>query len=267
MQIAEVSAPRNLNEALSFYKRFPAMIPTSGCTGLMLDQSKKPVSIISLHSIAELQTITRTDRYIEFGAAVSLSRILSIPNIKQITPLQKAIETIGTFSTRNLSTIGGNLFVNGTGTLFPILALLDASCEIRSFNAIKIIKIYDLLKSPNSVILPENFLLTKIRLPIDNSLPVFLFAKNKLNCFPDKDSILIALTADFSRSICSNMRIMLHDGRCIRARAIELFLIGKDFPLSREEIETVITMLHNILEEYNFTESQKYFFIENKRPL
>lgn len=263
MQITEVSAPKNLNEALSFYKRFPNVVPASGCTGLMLDHSNKPTIIISLHGIEELQTITRTDRFIEFGSSVSLSRILSIPNSKQILPLQKAIETIGTFSTRNLSTIGGNLFVNGTGTLFPILALLDASCELRSFNAIKIVKIYDLIKSSDTVTLPENYLLTKIKIPLDYSMPVFLFRKNKVNCYPNRDTVLLALTADFSRTSCSNMRIMLHDGRCIRARSVELFLIGKDFPISNEEIETVITLFTDILDEYQFTLSQKYFLLEN----
>ncbi|HON87858.1 MAG TPA: FAD binding domain-containing protein [Spirochaetales bacterium] len=263
MQIAEVSAPQNLNEALSFYKRFPNVVPASGCTSLMLESSNKSISIISLHNIQELHKIAKTDRFIEFGAGVTLSRILQIPNIPQLFPLQKAIETIGTFSTRNLATIGGNLFVNGTGTLFPILVLLDANCELRTFNTIKTIKIYDLIKPQNKSMLPDSFIITKIRIPLEYSWQVFLFAKNSTNTFPDPETVLLALTADFLDSNCTNMRIMIHDGRVIRVRPVELYLIGKEFPLAGEEIETTLSIFSDLLIEQNFSKTQQYFFIEN----
>lgn len=263
MQITEVSAPQNLNEALSFYKRFPNVIPASGCTSLMLESSNKAVSIISIHNIKELQKITRTDRFIEFGSGVTLSRIMQIPNIAQLIPLQKAIETVGTFSTRNLATIGGNLFVNGTGTLFPILALLDANCELRTFNTVKVLKIHDLIKPQNKSMLPDSFIITKIRIPLEYSWPVFVFAKNNTNQFPDPETVLLALTADFAGSNCINMRIMLHDGRCIRARPVELFLIGKEFPLAGEEIETTLSIFNGVLAGQNFSKNQRYFFLEN----
>lgn len=263
MQIAEVSAPQNLNEALSFYKRFPNVVPASGCTGLMLESSNKSVSILSLHNIQELQKITRTDRFIEFGSSVTLSRIIQIPNIAQLIPLQKAIETVGTFSTRNLATIGGNIFVNGTGTLFPILTLLDASCELRSSNAVSIIKIHDLIKPHGKSMLPDSFIITKIRIPLEYSWPVFRFAKSSTNTFPDSETVLLALTADFLSSSSTNMRIMLHDGRAIRARPVELYLIGKEFPLSGEEIETVLSLFNDVLIEQKYSKIQRYFFIEN----
>ncbi len=263
MQIAEVSAPQNLNEALSFYKRFPNVVPASGCTNLMLESSNKSVSIISLHNIQELQKITRTDRFIEFGSGVTLSRIIQIPNLMQLIPLQKAIETVGTFSTRNLATIGGNLFVNGTGTLFPILALLDASCELRSFNTVKVLKVHDLIKPQSKSLLPDSFILTRIRIPLEYSWPVFLIAKSNTNLFPDPETVLLALTADFVDSSCTNMRIMLHDGRCIRARPAELYLIGKEFPLAGDEIETTLSIFNEVLVEQKFSKAQKYFFLEN----
>ena len=129
MQISEVAAPETLSDALSFYKRFPKVIPSMGCTSLVLSENTEPASILSLQNIAELKSINKTDRYIELGSGVTLMKIAQLPHIPQLEPLRTAIETIGTFTVRNLASLGGNLFSNGSGTLFPVLALLDANCE------------------------------------------------------------------------------------------------------------------------------------------
>ena len=86
--------------------------------------------VLAISSIPELSTIEKKERFIEFGSAVTLSRILDVGRTNMSPVLYDAIKTIASESVRNIATIGGNICSgceeNGTqkSTLWgPLLAL------------------------------------------------------------------------------------------------------------------------------------------------
>ena len=113
MRVDEAASPQTIAECMAFMKRRPEAVAWAGGTALMTmedrPRSDKPLSVLDLHRVQELRSITGSDRYIELGACVSLQSILELPKRRSLGPLKQAILGIGSTPIRNLATIGGNI--------------------------------------------------------------------------------------------------------------------------------------------------------------
>ncbi|MBR7064925.1 MAG: FAD binding domain-containing protein, partial [Treponema sp.] len=120
---------KSINELSYQLKSIKELRVVGGCTALKEDDTK----IISLRGIAELSSIGKHERYIDFGAGVTLSEIINLERSKTPAILTEATESIANPSIRNLATIGGNICQgNKTQTLFAPLLALDARLEFRN---------------------------------------------------------------------------------------------------------------------------------------
>ena len=128
---------RYMQEMQTILKNISNIKPIAGATGFLNHQTDEmiylPEHILDLNFLPELKVISKTERYFEFGAAVTLNEILDLGK-KNIPPsLYYSIEKIANNAIRSLATIGGNIATANplSGTFLPMLAL-DAKLEIRT---------------------------------------------------------------------------------------------------------------------------------------
>lgn len=132
-----VYQPTSLSEAQTLLKNNRQIIPIAGGTEFLHNQNELsfelPKYLLSLSNIKELTEITKTERYIDFGAMVTLQRIIELGEKNLPSILYRSLRTISVQNLRSLATIGGNIALSkGLKTLFPIMMTLDARVEVKT---------------------------------------------------------------------------------------------------------------------------------------
>ena len=140
-------------------KTIPGLKITGGCSAL----EELPEKMLSLRGILSLEEIEKHERYIEFGAAVTLTRIEELKETKLPSVLYEAVASVANRHVKNLATIGGNICAPGIRhTLYAPLLALDARLEYQrdllSTNFIPFSKFSGV---------SEGWLLSKIRVPVE----------------------------------------------------------------------------------------------------
>ena len=179
-----IYSPTSLQDLLKIYNlNKNAMIYAGGTSSLMNQKEdffNMNSSVINIMMIEELKKINRTERYLELGSTVTISKILELG--KSIIPeaLYKALKLTGSPQIRNMATIGGNLCVSDRGKdLFPILNLFDAQIELRKQKDLKTprklltgdsrwIPATRFLNNDGETILTPGEIITRIRIPGEN---------------------------------------------------------------------------------------------------
>jgi CO/xanthine dehydrogenase FAD-binding subunit len=241
VRVEEVAAPQSMAEAMLFLKRHPDAIPWSGGTLLLTGNDRtmedKPVSVLDLGGIPELGVINRSERYLELGAGVLLSTILSLPPNLSLEPLRKALTLIGTASIRNLATLGGNVAARSSFmTGFSALACMDAAVELRDVSGSRWTGIHALISDDDRPSFPLATLLTRIRIPATSWDAAVIRRLGEPSRHEIVPSSFVA-TARFEKGTISELRIIAAGLRMVRDRTLELSLIGKRLPLSAKDIE------------------------------
>ncbi|MDH5420916.1 MAG: FAD binding domain-containing protein [Acidimicrobiia bacterium] len=128
--------------------------PIAGGTDLVVGarQGKSPLpeSLIAIDRVPALSTIEQTDGHVRIGAGVTHSRLMSDPLlVERYTGLADAAALIGSPSTRNVGTIGGNVMnaspAMDTGA--PLMTL-GAIAELRSVSHTRQLALSDLWTGP-----------------------------------------------------------------------------------------------------------------------
>lgn len=128
--------------------------PIAGGTDLVVGarQGKSPLpdSLVAIDRVAALSTIESVDGQVRIGAGVTHSRLMSDPLIvEKFTGLADAAALIGSPSTRNVGTIGGNV-MNGSPAMdtgAPLLTL-GAEVELRSVGNTRQVALSELWTGP-----------------------------------------------------------------------------------------------------------------------
>lgn len=239
MFASEVASPYSINEATAFLRRFPLAIPAAACTRLLIDPafSKRPITILSLSNIKELQAVSRTDRFLDIGACVSITRIINLPNISSLEPLKKTLLTIGSASIRNRASLGGNICSpDSFGSAFPMLSCMEASVELRSGNQSRWLRIHELVSEAGRPALPKGSFLTRLRLPIrDWDFSCIVRKGNSI--LPGEHGSSFAALANIEKNAISELRIAVAGAIQVRSRDLEMNLNGKKLPLAAKDIE------------------------------
>lgn len=141
--------PNSLDE-LSHYKRtYPAARLLAGGTDLALEvtQVLKPIeAIIDLKHVPELLVVDETDQGIRLGAAVSLSRCLSVLE-NRLPGLKSLLLRYGSEQVRNAGTIGGNIAnASPIGDFPPVLIAANATVCLGSPSGSRELSIQDYFK-------------------------------------------------------------------------------------------------------------------------
>ncbi|HZJ87759.1 MAG TPA: FAD binding domain-containing protein [Sphaerochaeta sp.] len=172
-----VYTPRTLGELATLIGRHPQATLWAGGTHLMRKTNFYPSgqteNIIDIAEIEELKRITRTDRYVEIGALVTASQLLSAGRLLLPALLQETLRTLGTQVVRRRVTVGGALAVADLRYSLPTaLAVLPATVEVKRYKEGKVSthwitasKLYD---SEGALTLTEGrFLITRVRIGLE----------------------------------------------------------------------------------------------------
>jgi CO/xanthine dehydrogenase FAD-binding subunit len=228
----QVLRPPNFSELFSAWNRYPDAVPFAGGTSLIRSQGREPPqlpgNILSLEKIDELGRITRTERYLEIGAMVRLSEIITLGKIVP-DAFSGTLKGIAGPQVRNLATIGGNLCTAGDAAA-PMTAL-DARYELRSAGGSRWISAIRFSSLPDSLGAQE--LLTRIRVPLDQ-WNYTVYRKLSSPDSQDKGGVLIILVKN-QKDILTKIQIVYAGETLFRDKNSETFLEGKALPLDRKD--------------------------------
>lgn len=244
-----IYSPSSIQDLIRIYNLNKDAVIYAGGTRSLLHNERNLLtmkgSVINIMGIEDLKKVSRTDRYLELGATVTISRILELG--KSIVPeaLYSALKQLGPPQIRNMATIGGNICISEKKMdLFPILLIHDAQIELRKQKDQRATR--RLLKGDSKWIQASRFInndgklsispgeiLTRIRIPNEN-WPYQTYTKIVGNSSP----LIFAGLANVDKYIISDFRICFSTAneKIIRNRDIEADLIGRRLPLSRKEI-------------------------------
>ncbi len=203
-----------------------------------------PPASIFIGNIAELKEITKTERYIEFGSAVTINQILEIGKNRIPQFLYDAASSIASHNVGNIATIGGNICnpTNKMSLYSPLLAL-DATLELRSISETKHITLSKFTG------VPQGFFLTKIRVPVDH-WHTSSYIKLGAPYEQDEKSASFTFLADSSKgSSLDDLRIAFAGTIAFRSRELENTLIGARLPLNEKECTLLLEKASKIFDE------------------
>jgi CO/xanthine dehydrogenase FAD-binding subunit len=238
----QVFFPLNLQELFSAWSRFPDAVLYAGGTGIIKDQEKRapvlPRNIIALDNLEDLRRITRTERYLEIGAAVRLSEIL---NLGKIVPeiLTKTLEGIAGPALRNLATIGGNICYRAVRLdASAPLAALDAHYELRTAGSARWISASRFSSLPGPPALEPQELLTRIRIPLEQ-WNYSIYRKFKSPGNNEAGKIIVFILKN-QKNILTDIRVVYSGTIILQNRNSEALLIGKRLPLEKKEAQNFL---------------------------
>jgi CO/xanthine dehydrogenase FAD-binding subunit len=261
----QVFSPQTLHELMVLFYGNPDALLFAGGTYIMTAHETTeqifPEKIISLADVEELKKIKRTEKFIEIGAMVTYSKVLSIG--RHVIPkiFYDALSLTSTPSIRNLATIGGNLCVASPySTLYPSLFTLDAAVEIRNLSGARWIPISRFISRTGKSILRSGNLITKIRIPI-GEWDIVAFEKIGRKVTEKYPSLVFAGLAKILKGVVSDIRFAF--GACasvpFRSREFEIAFSGIKLPFEEKEIERILIefeeMFHPVTDKYS---TEKY---------
>jgi CO/xanthine dehydrogenase FAD-binding subunit len=133
--VSRAVSPSSLKQAIDYLAGDPTLIPTAGCTDLMVCEPEQRASlpgVMNLLDIPELRGIRSTDGGLEIGATTSFTEIRSSAEVRQSFPaLAAAARVIGGWQIQNRATLGGNMAnASPAGDSLPVLLALEATVVV-----------------------------------------------------------------------------------------------------------------------------------------
>lgn len=219
---------KNLNDVFYQMKNISELNIVGGCTSFV--GKELPEKSLSVRDISELKIIDKHERYIDLGAALSLSEIEDLGEANLPKIFYEAITTIANRTIRNIATVGGNICVkNFYNTLYAPLLALDARVEFLDGDGSVLQPIMRLEE------LPKDELLSKLRLPLEE-WEVSLFRRLGPSESVNELSAGFAFLANSQKNQISDMRIAFAGSFKFRDVDLENKLIGAHLPLSETAI-------------------------------
>lgn len=233
---------KNMQELFYQIKSVAGLKIVGGCTAL----TALPEKSLSILNIPELTHIDKHERYINFGAAVTLTEIIDVGSNRIPEIFREAIKTVANSSIRNIATLGGNICMADNDqklTLYAPLLALDANIEIRSPTETTLVPLI------NFKGITEGHVATHIRVPI-NEWDVSIFRRIGPSHKINNMSASFAFLASSEKNIITNIRIALAGNITFRARDLENRLIGTHLPLSEKDVEQAIVGARKTFDTY-----------------
>lgn len=145
--------------------------PVAGGTDLVVGarQGKKPLpdSIVAIHRLSELRTLTSVNGGVRFGSLTTHGEIVANADIRQrYTALADASSIVGSHATRATGTIGGNVMTASPAmdTGGPLLCL-GASLVLQSVSGTRTVSLNDFFVGPGRTTAHPDELLVAVELP------------------------------------------------------------------------------------------------------
>lgn len=162
--------PRTLEEAVGYLGQDPGLVPTAGCTDLMvrgIEALHRMDRVLDLLGIAELRGIRETGGGLEIGATTPFSEIRRSAAVRAAFPsLAMAASQIGGWQIQNRATLGGNLAnASPAGDSLPVLLALDATVVLAGAAGLREILYTEFHTGYRKTALQPGEIVVRIRLP------------------------------------------------------------------------------------------------------
>ena len=147
----EFLQPSTWTEALGMKAAHPDATPIAGGTDLMVEinlDHGRPVAIMDLTRIAELNEWGTEDGRLRVGAGVTYTRLIDELG-DRLPGLAMASRTVGSPQIRNRGTVGGNLGTSSpAGDALPPLLASDALVELASVSGMRRLPVREFFTGP-----------------------------------------------------------------------------------------------------------------------
>jgi len=249
-----VFKPHTLNELLTLADENPQAYIYAGGIELVAKKSRwqdffDNSRFIHIGEIEELARISRTEKYLEIGAAVTITKILNIGKNIINNALHNALLSIGTPAVRNLATIGGNICAASSySSILPVLYASDIRVEIRSIRKAYWLPLSRFILNSGKNILQEGEILTRIRIPSEEWQ--FQCYKKIAGRATQKIAALVfCALARISKNVLSDIRLVYGaiGPKILRNREFELKIAGRKLPLGEKEVNALAQELNQML--------------------
>ncbi|HEV7505849.1 MAG TPA: FAD binding domain-containing protein [Thermoanaerobaculia bacterium] len=162
--------PSSLDEALRHLEEDPSLVPTAGCTDLMVrgpEALHRMDRVIDLLSLAELRGIHEVEGGLEIGAITSFTEIRRSAAVRAAFPaLAAAASLVGGWQIQNRATLGGNIAnASPAGDSLPVLLALDAVVVAAGVHGVREIPYGAFHTGYRKTALQSGEIVARIRLP------------------------------------------------------------------------------------------------------
>ena len=251
-----VYMPETIQQLLQIYKKNPTAEIHAGGTFSVLKMSPRDTapgnSIIYIGNIEEMKRISRTDRYVEIGAGCTINQILEIGSGILPRALISALQQIGSYTIRNLATIGGSLAIRERRLdAFAVLSLFDVRVEGRKAGSSRWIQPVRLFNESNRITLGEGELLTRLRIPIE-TWQVQVYKKIRNRTMDPKENFIFCGLAKLQKGQVQDFRFCFGGIQrgILREKSIEAEITGKKLPLQEKTLDIILSALEKKLDSY-----------------
>lgn len=221
---------KDLDEVFYQLKTISSLHIVGGCTAT----APLPEKTLSVRAVPELCTFDKFERHFDFGSAVTLAHIEAVGQNNLPSVLYEALRGMANPPVKNLATIGGNICCpDHKHTLYAPLLALDARLELRNGQKTDYIPIIQFNGTP------KGFLLTKIRVPIEEWEVAVFRRLGPAHIITDMSAAFVFL-ANTQNGQLSNLRIAFAGSFWFRSPELENKLIGSHLPIPTTSIRELM---------------------------
>ncbi len=249
--------PKNLNELTTVMRNVNTLTPIGGATSISRvngeDYMTLPERILPLKGLTELNSIVKRERFIDFGAAVSLHSIFERGNTHIPPILHSAVAAAANAGIRVLGTIGGNIAGGDIrhSCLLPLLAL-DAKIEIRTAKETFWLALSRYCDESSETLRNDRHVILRIRVPLIEEWNISYYRRLGPSGFITGDTAYFVFLARTQKNILSDVKILFACGEIIKNKEFDNLLVGRSLPIERWEIEPLMKETRTIFEEAPF---------------
>lgn len=174
--------PRSLEQAVRYLEEDPTLVPTAGCTDLMVrgvEALHRMDRVMDLLAIDELRGIREVDGGLEIGATTPFSEIRRSAAVRAAFPaLADAAGQVGGWQIQNRATLGGNIAnASPAGDPLPVLLALGAVVALASLRGLREIPYDEFHTGYRQTALQPGEIVARVRLPFPAAGSVQAFRK------------------------------------------------------------------------------------------
>lgn len=234
----------SIQEVQTILKNVIGVSLVAGCTEIARRQTGRTLhmsaNVLALAQIAELRTVGKTERYIEFGPCVTLAELLQYGRKNVPEVLHDAVSSIANPAVRSVATIGGNIAAKGQRlcAFAPLLAL-DAKLEIRDATEAEWVPMGRYFTNTGRERSKVSEFISRIRIPTE-SWDISVYRRLGRGGLVTDETASFAFLVKSQKNLLADIRIAYAGRFFFRKREFENLMIGRSLPFTEKDITTLM---------------------------
>ncbi len=249
----------SITEIQTLLRNISGISVTAGCTEIARRQTGRslslPTHVLSIAGIPDLCSVIKTERYIDFGSCVTLSKILELGHKNVPGVLYSAVSGIANPAVRSLATLGGNISAKGhrLSAFAPLLAL-DARLEIKTAMDTYWIPMSRFFSNTGKEQpkIPE--CLCRIRVPVEH-WDIARYHRTGRPSLVSENTASFVFLVKTQKKVLTDIRIAWAGKFFFRKREFENLIIGRTLPLFRKDMINLMDKSELFFDQLLFPES------------